>query len=175
MIVDIIFLALAFFAITGAIAMIVYKNPMFSALGVLISMLSIAGMFALLNATFLFLIQIIVYAGAIMTLVLFILMFLNVDEDDYPNEPNKYRLIVIGAIIMIPLNVLILKAVSLLPNKDLSTITDTTFGDLKPLGITLYSNWIVAVELISILLLIALIGSVVLAKKRKTKIIDKED
>jgi NADH-quinone oxidoreductase subunit J len=174
MIANIIFLALAFFAISGAIAMIVYKNPMFSALGVLISMLSVAGMFALLNATFLFLIQIIVYAGAIMTLILFILMFLNINEEDLPNEPNKYRLIIIGAIIMLPLNILVLKAVSLLPEKDLSTL-DTTFGDLKPLGITLYDNWIVAVELISILLLIALVGSVVLAKKRKTKIIDKED
>ncbi len=174
MIANIIFLALAFFAISGAIAMIVYKNPMFSALGVLISMLSIAGMFALLNATFLFLIQIIVYAGAIMTLILFILMFLNINEEDLPNEPNKYRLIIIGAIIMLPLNILVLKAVSLLPEKDMSTL-DTNFGDLKPLGITLYDNWIVAVELISILLLIALVGSVVLAKKRKTKIIDKED
>jgi NADH-quinone oxidoreductase subunit J len=174
MIANIIFLALAFFAITGAIAMIVYKNPMFSALGVLISMLSVAGMFALLNATFLFLIQIIVYAGAIMTLILFILMFLNINEEDLPDEPNKYRLIIIGAIIMLPLNILVIKAVSMLPEKDLSTL-DTTFGDLKPLGIVLYDNWIVAVELISILLLVALVGSVVLAKKRKTKIIDKED
>lgn len=174
MIANIIFLALAFFAITGAIAMIVYKNPMYSALGVLISMLSVAGMFALLNATFLFLIQIIVYAGAIMTLILFILMFLNINEEDLPNEPNKYRLIIIGAIIMLPLNILVLKAVSMLPTKDVSTL-ETTFGDLKPLGMTLYDNWIVAVELVSILLLIALVGSVVLAKKRKTKIIDKED
>ena len=108
MIANIIFLALAFFAISGAIAMIVYKNPMFSALGVLISMLSVAGMFALLNATFLFLIQIIVYAGAIMTLILFILMFLNINEEDLPNEPNKYRLIIIGAIIILPLNILVL-------------------------------------------------------------------
>lgn len=174
MIANIIFLALAFFAISGAIAMVVYKNPMFSALGVLISMLSVAGMFALLNATFLFLIQIIVYAGAIMTLILFILMFLNINEEDLPSEPNKYRLIIIGAIIMLPLNILVLKAISLLPEKDLTTL-NTTFGDLKPLGITLYDNWIVAVELISILLLVALVGSVVLAKKRKTKIIDKED
>ena len=171
---DLIFIALAFFAITGAIAMIVYQSPMYSALGVLVTMMSVAGMFALLNATFLFLVQIIVYAGAIMTLILFILMFLNINEEDLPDEPNKYRLIIIGAIIMLPLNILVIKAVSMLPEKDLSTL-DTTFGDLKPLGIVLYDNWIVAVELISILLLVALVGSVVLAKKRKTKIIDKED
>ena len=69
---DFIFIALAFLAISGAIAMIVYKNPMYSALGILITMLSVAGMFALLNAVFLFLVQLIVYAGAIMTLILFI-------------------------------------------------------------------------------------------------------
>ncbi|MCT7910929.1 NADH-quinone oxidoreductase subunit J [Arcobacter lacus] len=172
--VDLIFIALAFFAITGAIAMIVYKNPMFSALGVLITMLSVAGMFALLNATFLFLVQIIVYAGAIMTLILFILMFLNIKEEDLPHEPNKYKLIALGAVIMIPLNILVLKAVSNLPEKDFN-IAQGDFGDIKPVGIELYNHWIVSFELISILLLIALVGSVVLAKKRKSKIISKED
>jgi NADH-quinone oxidoreductase subunit J len=166
---DLIFIALAFLAISGAIAMIVYTNPMYSALGILITMLSVAGMFALLNATFLFLVQIIVYAGAIMTLILFILMFLNIKEEDLPKEPNKYKLIGIGAIIMIPLNVLILKAVSKLPEKDLS-ISNTEFGDIKPVGMELYNNWFIAFELISILLLIALIGSVVLAKRRKSKL-----
>ena len=169
---DFIFIALAFLAISGAIAMIVYKNPMYSALGILITMLSVAGMFALLNATFLFLVQLIVYAGAIMTLILFILMFLNIKEEDLPHEPNKYKLIIIGAFIMIPLNGLILKAGSKLPAKDLS-ISDTNFGDIKPLGMELYNNWFIAFELISILLLIALIGSVVLAKKRKSKLNNK--
>ncbi len=165
---DIIFLALAFFAITGAIAMIVYKNPMYSALGVLVSMLSVAGLFALLNATFLFLVQIIVYAGAVMTLILFILMFLNIKEEELPKEPKKFTLIGLGVVLMIPLNVLVLKAVSNLPQKDFS-ILDTDFGDIQPLGIQLYNNWLLAFELISILLLIVLIGTVVLAKRRKKK------
>lgn len=169
---DIVFIALAFLAISGAIAMLVYKNPMFSALGILITMLSIAGMFALLQATFLFLVQIIVYAGAIMTLILFILMFLNIKEENLPPEPNKFRNIVFGVIIMIPLNILILKAVSKLPQKDL-LLSNTNFGDIKPLGLELYNNWIIAFELISILLLIALIGSVVLAKKRESKLTNK--
>ena len=169
---DLIFIALAFLAIGGAIAMVVYANPMYSALGLLITMLSVAGMFAILNATFLFLVQIIVYAGAIMTLILFILMFLNIKEEDLPKEPNKYKFILLGAFIMIPLNVLILKAVSKLPAKDLS-ISNTDFGNIKPLGLELYNNWIIAFELISILLLIALIGSVVLAKRRKSKLNNK--
>ncbi len=169
MMTDIIFIALAFLAISGAIAMIIYANPMYSALGVLISMLSVAGMFALLNATFLFLVQIIVYAGAIMTLILFILMFLNIKEEDLPKEPRKFQLIALGAVIMIPLNILILKAVAKLPEKDFS-ISETNFGDIKPIGMQLYNNWLLAFELISILLLVALIGAVVLAKKRNSKI-----
>ncbi len=166
---DLLFIALAFLAISGAIAMITYSHPMYSALGILITMLSVAGMFALLNATFLFMVQIIVYAGAIMTLILFILMFLNIKEEDLPKEPNKFKLIALGAAIMIPLNVLILKAVSRLPEKDL-TISSSDFGQIKPIGLELYNNWIIAFELISILLLIALVGSVVLAKKRKSKL-----
>ena len=93
--IDVIFIALAFLAISGAIAMITYANPMYSALGVLISMLSVAGMFALLNATFLFLVQIIVYAGAIMTLILFILMFLMLDRSwlNFSIDPSIEHLI----------------------------------------------------------------------------------
>ena len=172
---DIIFIALSFFAITGAIAMLVYKSPMYSALGLLITMLSIAGMFALLNATLLFMVQIIVYAGAIMALLLFILMFLNIKDEDLPQEPAKYKLIALGVALMIPLNILVLKAVSNLPSKDLYPIENSDFGDIKPVGMILYNEWIIAFELISILLLIALVGSVVLAKKRDTKLISKGD
>ena len=107
--IDVLFIGLSLLAIGGAISMIVYSNPMYSALGVLISMLSVAGIFALLNATFLFMVQIIVYAGAIMTLILFILMFLNIKEEDLPKEPHKFKFIALGAIIMIPLNVLVIK------------------------------------------------------------------
>ncbi|MGB5867938.1 MAG: NADH-quinone oxidoreductase subunit J [Arcobacteraceae bacterium] len=167
--IDLLFIALSFLAISGAVAMIVYANPMYSALGVLISMLSVAGIFALLNATFLFLVQIIVYAGAIMTLILFILMFLNIKEEDLPKEPNKFKFIALGAVVMIPLNILILKAVSKLPAKDM-LITNSDFGDIKPIGMQLYTNWLVAFELVSILLLVALIGAIVLAKKRTSRV-----
>lgn len=166
--VDILFLALSFFAITGGIAMLVYKNPIYAALGLLISILAVAGLFALLSAAFLFVVQIIVYAGAIMTLLLFLLMFLNVGEEDMPHEPNKNKYLVLSAILMIPLNVLILKAVSNLPEKDMGII-DSEFGGIKAVGMLLYQNWLLAFELISILLLVALVGAVVLAKRKKTR------
>ncbi|PLY04505.1 MAG: NADH-quinone oxidoreductase subunit J [Arcobacter sp.] len=164
---NLIFIALSLFAITGGVMMLVYKNPMYSALGLLVSILSVAGLFALLNATFLFMVQIIVYAGAIMTLILFLLMFLNIKEENLPKEPKKYTLIGIGAVIMIPFNVVILKAVSNLPNASMN-IVEGTFGDIKPIGGQLYTDWILPFELVSILLLIALVGSIVLAKRKKT-------
>ena len=164
---DLIFIALSFLAIMGGVMMLVYKNPMYSALGLLVSILAVAGLFALLNATFLFMVQIIVYAGAIMTLILFLLMFLNIKDENLPKEPKKYFLIGIGAVIMIPFNVVILKAVSNLPNADM-TIKESNFGDIKPIGLQLYTDWILPFELISILLLIALVGSIVLAKRKTT-------
>ena len=165
---DILFIGLSLVAIAGGIIMLTHKQPMFAALGLFLSILAVAGLFALLSATLLFMVQLIVYAGAIMTLLLFILMFLNIDEDDMPHEPNKFRNISIGALIMLPLNVVIIKAVSALPEKDLSII-ESDFGGAKEVGLLLYKDWLVAFELISILLLIALIGSVVLAKRKKTR------
>lgn len=163
---DLIFIALSIFAITGGIMMLVYKNPMYCALGLLVSILAVAGLFALLNATFLFMVQIIVYAGAIMTLILFLLMFLNIKEENLPKEPKKFMLIGIGAAVMIPFNVVILKAVSNLPNANMN-IVEGTFGDIKPIGAKLYTEWILSFELVSILLLIALVGSIVLARRKK--------
>ncbi|MGB5918771.1 NADH-quinone oxidoreductase subunit J [Arcobacter sp. F2176] len=165
---DILFIGLSFMAIAGGITMLTHKQPMYAALGLLISILSVSGLFALLSATFLFMVQIIVYAGAIMTLLLFILMFLNIDEHDLPKEPKKVRNIIIGAIVMLPLNVVILTAVSALPKKDMSII-ETNFGGIKEIGMLLYQNWLISFELISILLLVALVGAIVLAKRKKTR------
>jgi NADH-quinone oxidoreductase subunit J len=168
MMTDFMFLALSFLAIAGGVAMLVNRHPMYAALGLLISILAVAGLFALLSATFLFMVQVIVYAGAIMTLILFILMFLNINEEDLPDEPNKFKFIALGIILMLPINVLVIKAISQLPNGDFS-IVGSDFGGIKEVGLLLYQNWLVSFELISILLLVALLGAVILVKKRKTR------
>jgi NADH-quinone oxidoreductase subunit J len=166
--IDILFAALAFFAITGAIAMLLYKSPIYAALGLLISVISVGGLFALLSASFMFMVQIIVYAGAIMTLLLFILMYLNIEDKDLPQEPKRNFLIGLGIAIMLPINALILDTVAKMPQADMS-IVEEGFGGVKEIGLILYKDWLIPFELISILLLVALIGSVVLAKKRKAK------
>ncbi|MFA6788768.1 MAG: NADH-quinone oxidoreductase subunit J [Arcobacteraceae bacterium] len=166
--IDIMFVALAFFAVTGAIAMLLYKSPIYAALGLLISVISIGGLFALLSASFMFMVQIIVYAGAIMTILLFILMYLNIEDKDLPQEPNRNFLIGLGIAVMLPINALILDTIAKMPQADMS-IVEEGFGGVKEIGLILYKDWLIPFELISILLLVALIGSVVLAKKRKAK------
>jgi len=166
--IDIMFVALAFFAVTGAIAMLLYKSPIYAALGLLISVISIGGLFALLSAFFMFMVQIIVYAGAIMTILLFILMYLNIEDKDLPQEPNRNFLIGLGIAVMLPINALILDTIAKMPQADMS-IVEEGFGGVKEIGLILYKDWLIPFELISILLLVALIGSVVLAKKRKAK------
>ncbi len=166
--IDIMFVALAFFAITGAIAMLLYKSPIYAALGLLISVISMGGLFALLSASFMFMVQIIVYAGAIMTLLLFILMYLNIEDKDLPQEPKRNFLIGLGIAVMLPINALILDTIAKMPQGDMS-IVEEGFGGVKEIGLILYKDWLIPFELISILLLVALIGSVVLAKKRKAK------
>jgi len=168
MMIDLVFLALSFFAIAGGVTMLLHKSPIYAALGLLISVLSVAGLFAILSATFMFMVQLIVYAGAIMTIILFILMFLNIREEDLPKEPRKNILVTLGIIFMIPINLLVLEGVSQLPDADMSIIPDG-FGGIKELGMKLYTEWLLPFELISILLLVALIGAVVLAKRRPKK------
>jgi NADH-quinone oxidoreductase subunit J len=160
------FFTLAIFAFFGSVGMISFKQPIYSALSFIVTLLALAGIFALLSAPFLFMVQIIVYAGAILTLLLFIIMFLNIKEEDLPKEENKTLFLVGGGVILIPFNMLIIKVFSNLPSKSLA-ITNDGFGSLKSFSDTLFNKWLVPFELISFLLLAALVGAVVYARKEK--------
>jgi len=162
---EIIFYILSFFALFSATIMIYAKEPMTSALSFVVTLLSLAGLFALFSATFLFLVQIIVYAGAIITLILLIIMFLNIQEENLPKEPKKLRNIIISFIVVIPIDIAILKALNTLPQKD-SPLLDSGFGSVKALGMVLYRDWLLPFELISILLIVSLIGAIVFAKRK---------
>lgn len=163
--IDIIFFLLAFFAISGALGMIMFHQPVHSALSLILTIIAVAGLFALLNASFLFMVQIIVYAGAIITLFIFIIMFLNVKEANLPKEPNKYLTMFIGALCLIPFNILVLKSFYKMPPPLSMLLLDRDFGEIKPLGLELFNHWLLPFELISILLLVALLGAVVFGRK----------
>lgn len=162
---DVIFILLSVFAIGGALGLVLFHQPVHGALSLILTIVAVAGLFALLNASFLFMVQIIVYAGAIITLLIFIIMFLNVKESNLPKEPYKNITLFLGAIALLPLNFLILRAFSKLPMA--KAALPEGFGSIKELGMVLFSNWVLPFELISILLLVALIGAVVFGRKEE--------
>lgn len=163
---DLIFIILSLFAIGGALGMVLFHQPVHSALSLILTIIALAGLFALLSASFLFMVQIIVYAGAIITLLIFIIMFLNVKEVNLPKEPYKNITLFIGSLALLPLNFLILRAFSKLPLAQQNVLVEG-FGDIKPLGMELFRGWLLPFELISVLLLVALIGAVVLGRKEE--------
>lgn len=165
--VDIVFIVLSFLAVGGGLGMIAFAQPIYSALSLILSILALSGIFALLSAPFLFMVQIIIYAGAIITLLLFIIMFLNIREDALPKEPHKKLTIVAGIVLLLPFNKLIISAFATFPDKPMH-ILGKDFGNIGDFGMVLFEGWLVPFELISMLLLAALVGSIVLARKDKS-------
>jgi len=162
---EILFVILALVTIVSSVVMISAHRPIDSALSFIITLISIAALFALVNATFLFVVQIIIYAGAILSLILFIIMFLNIKDDNLPDEKYKNRWLLATSIIITPFSAIL---IDLILRSDIAVngVSDEKFGTIKDVGLTLFSQWVLPFELVSILLLVALIGSVTLSKRK---------
>lgn len=162
---EILFAILALLTIVSSVVMISAHRPIDSALSFIITLISIAALFALVNATFLFVVQIIIYAGAILSLILFIIMFLNIKDDNLPDEKYKNRWLLATSIIITPFSAIL---IDLILRSDIAVngVSDEKFGTIKDVGLTLFSEWVLPFELVSILLLVALIGSVTLSKRK---------
>ena len=145
--------------------MIYFRQPINSALSFIVTLLSIAGLFALLGGSFLFLVQIIIYAGAVVALILFIIMFLNIKDEDLPDEPFKTRWIIYMTLLISPFTAYLISVVNSVTFKPLGL---EGFGNIHAVGMKLFSKWVLPFEMVSILLLIALVGVVILAKKEKS-------
>lgn len=159
-----VFYFLVFLAILSAAMVIFSKNPIHSVLYLIITFFAIAGHYILLNAQFLAVVHIIVYAGAIMVLFLFVIMFLNLNAE---TEPQQSTLVKIAGIVAGGSLFLVLLAAL----KDAAVITQANpsleIGLVKNLGKTLFNDYLLPFELISVLFLSALIGAVILGKKEE--------
>lgn len=159
-----IFYFLSFLAILSSIMVIVTKNPIHSVLYLIITFFAIAGHYIMLNAQFLAVVHIIVYAGAIMVLFLFVIMFLNLNADI---EPQKSTLIKFAGVVSGGLLFLVIVAAM----KDSAIITSENanleIGLVQNLGKVLFKDYLLPFELVSILFLAALIGAVMLGKKEE--------
>ncbi|MFV0437131.1 MAG: NADH-quinone oxidoreductase subunit J [Desulfopila sp.] len=164
----VLFTVFAVLAVAGAAGIVLLRHPMNGAMSFIVTLISLAGLYALLSAKLIFALQLIVYAGAIMSLVLFIIMFLNIGEKDLPNESKRWFYLLGGAVVVAPFALLLLKVVGRLPQAETMAVAEG-FGSVKAVGRILFAEWLLPFEIVSILLLVALVGAVVLAGTKEGK------
>ena len=162
----IIFCVLSAITLSTAFLTIFSRNPIHSAIYLVICFFSIAGHYLLLNAQFLAIVHIIVYSGAIMILFLFTIMLMNLNEQKEVHRPRITRL---GAIVSFCLICLVLLAIFInsKPIVGEYVTTGEDYQSIKVLGKILLNEYMVPFEFASILLLVAMIGTVLLSKKEK--------
>jgi NADH-quinone oxidoreductase subunit J len=163
----IIFYFLSAITLATAFLTIISKNPIHSAIYLVICFFSIAGHYLLFNSQFLAIVHIIVYAGAIMVLFLFTIMLMNLNEE---GEPHKKMATKLAAAISFGLICFVMLAVFIksMPVIDSYKQSGQDYQSIKVLGKVLLNEYAVPFEFASILLLVAMIGTVLLSKKEKS-------
>ena len=156
-----LFFLLAGVAVGGAASLILARHPIHSALALIVVMMALAGLYLLLGAEFIAAVQIIVYAGAIMVLFVFVIMLLNAAEEERTNLSRMARYIglPLGVFFLIELTYWLARAA---PSQPSGT---AGLASTRDLAMMLFREFVFPFELTSILILIAILGALVLAKR----------
>ncbi len=169
-----LFTILAVVTVITAILVIVQRNPVASAIYLIITLFSLAGIYLLLNAQFIAVAQVMVYAGAIMMLILFVIMMVNMDKGDekkITKEPWSFGKKMAVALLMVILLVELLFGALFYRMTarvgDYPADAVAAAGNAKTVGTLLYGQYLFPFEIASILLLIGIVGAVVIAKRNK--------
>ena len=159
-----LFYFLSALATLSALMVVFSRNPVHSVLYLILMFFCLTGHYILLNAQFLAIVNIIVYAGAIMVLFLFVIMFLNLRTDTEQKQPPLMKFIaVISGGLLLTVMVAVLAKVSTIEAKKEGF--DSQIGLVENLGKVLYKDYLLPFELVSILFLAALVGAVMLGKR----------
>lgn len=162
---EILFYALSAFAVISAVMVLISKNPIHSVLWLILVFFAISGHYILLNAQFLAIVNIIVYAGAIMVLFLFVIMLMNVQSDNEPQKKLFTKFIgVLSGGSLLTLLIALVKQTVQLEGKEVM-MKEGTIGLIHPLGKALFSDYVVPFEISSVLFLSAMVGAVIIGKK----------
>lgn len=161
------FLIITLVAIVSAVLVITCKNPINSALALVMTFFCLATYYVMLDAPFMAVVQVMVYAGAIMVLIVFTIMLLNIRVDSTKKHSHK---IVMGSIIgfftLINTAFIVMKSHVAAPNGPLTGEIIRQQGHTELIGREMFTNFLLPFEITSILLLVAIVGAVILAKKK---------
>jgi NADH-quinone oxidoreductase subunit J len=163
---DWIFLAAGVASAVAALLAVTRRSPLYGALWLLVTLLGVAVIFYLIAAPFLAMMQVTVYAGAILVLFLFVIMLLNLRPEDLrPEAPAAER--AVAAVVALALfGALSAGILSSAGNLAPAPVDPATFGTLEGVGRTLFSRHVVAFEALSVLIVAAVVGAVLLAKRK---------
>lgn len=164
----ILFFTLALLAIASGIGMIVHKSPIYSVLMLIITLFSIAGFYVLLNAPFIAAVHMIVYAGAIIVLFLFVVMLLDLRHESDRFALTKFSRVMafIASLVFLGEAVLLVRMALRDGGLEIGLGGQTTqLGDTPSIGMLLFTDYLLPFEIASVLLLVAIIGAVILAKR----------
>jgi NADH-quinone oxidoreductase subunit J len=165
--VSVFFTYFALASIAAGVLTVALKHPVHCGLALLTLLLHVSGLFILLNAEFLWAVQLIVYAGAILVLYLFVLMLLNLKTDDrYFHSTYLYFLppAAIGSLYVL---ILLFRSPFAGAKGDAPTVAVLQDGDTYAVGIKMFSDYLLQFEIVGVFLLGAVIGAIVLAKTPK--------
>lgn len=160
-----LFYILSALSIISALLVVFSRVPVYSVLWLIVCFFTIAGHYIMLNAQFLAIVHIIVYAGAIMVLFLFVVMLLNLNKENEQHKINwvKFAAVISGGILFLTL-------IAAMKSSDLGNYNmpvKTEIGLVQNVGMKLFTEFVLPFEISSVLFLSAMIGAVVLAKKEK--------
>ncbi len=159
-----LFYILSAITLATAFLTIFSKNPIHSAIYLVLCFFSIAGHYFMFNAQFLGIVHIIVYSGAIMILMLFTIMLMNLNKEDEKNKTLLSRLAAVGSFCLVAL-VLLATFIKSQPVITGYKVSGQDYQSIKVLGKVLLNEYMVPFEFASILLLVSMIGAVLISKK----------
>jgi len=165
-----LFYLFAFLAVGAAVLVITLRNPMYSAISLLVTFLSVAALFVLRNAEFVAMVQIFVYGGGIMVLFLFVIMLVNLHRlREIQILGEQWPLAAVIAILFIALIAFVVFTTSFGPvnpiPERLVDVEGEALGNVQAVAWSLYREYLLPFEIASLFLLVAMIGAVVLARK----------
>jgi len=153
-----------FFLLAVVCVAIISKNQAYSALFVILAFTCTGGFFALLDAPFIAVIQIIIYAGAIMVLFIFVIMMVDVRKGIAPEKKKWTALFASGIAVILLIELIVALKMAFNP---LNTYSSQTIGNPSDLGHLLFTKYLYPFEITSILIITALVGAIILVKKKE--------
>ncbi|WP_290966571.1 NADH-quinone oxidoreductase subunit J [Gracilimonas sp.] len=157
---------LAVLAIGSALAMVINKNVVNSALFLVLNMVSLAGIFLILNAQFLAVIQILVYAGAIMVLFLFVIMLLNVEDEEKLFDKFRVKYLLTFLLAMVVMGQIFYSLAGVTDMLPQISGQMATIGTVEAVGDVLYTDYLLPFEMTAVLLTAAVVGALMIAQHK---------